>query len=372
MLDRASSALGRIRRSQTQAHGDARDRVGAILSSAKYAKAIQDRIVTIRNGRFVIPIKAEFAGALPSIVHDTSASGQTLFVEPLAALEANNRVRTLQIEEEREIQRILESLSREVGAHAAQVDADVEVLAQVDLLAAKAEVSVKTESIVPELSEDAVLAIERGRHPLLGERAVAQSLHVDDQTRLLVISGPNMGGKTVALKMAGLFLAMTYAGMQIPAAAACVGRFERVLADIGDEQSVVANASTFSAHLERMREVLDGAGGRTLAIVDEIGGGTEPTAGAALAIAILERLLHVGGACRRLHAFRGAQAFCAFNGRRRQCERAVRSAQLRADVRARRRDARTVAGISARAANGNRSSDRRARRNAARAARARL
>lgn len=294
VLDRASHALGRIRRHLAQAQAEARDRLGSILASAKYAKAIQDRIVTIRNGRFVIPIKAEFSGTLPGIVHDTSSSGQTLFVEPLPALEANNRVRTLQIDEEREVQRILDALSREVGARADAIEANIEMLAQLDLLAAKAAVAQRFGGVVPELSDEAILAIDRGRHPLLGERAVPQSLAVDDATRLLVISGPNMGGKTVALKMAGLFVAMTYCGMQIPAGAIRVGRFERVVADIGDEQSLAANTSTFSAHLERMREMLDGANARTLLIVDEIGGGTEPSAGAALAIAMLERLLTLG------------------------------------------------------------------------------
>jgi DNA mismatch repair protein MutS2 len=294
VLDRASPALGRIRRSFVQAQADARDRVNSILNSAKHAKTIQDRIVTIRNGRFVIPIKAEASGSLPGIVHDTSASGQTLFVEPLAALEANNRVRTLQIEEEREVQRILEGLSRDVGRHAAEIEANIEVLAAIDVLVAKAEVARRSDSVAPELSEAAEIAIDRGRHPLLGDRAVPQSLHVDEATRVLVISGPNMGGKTVALKMAGLFVVMSYCGMQIPAARARIGRFERLVADIGDEQSLVANTSTFSAHLQRMREIVDGADARTLAIVDEIGGGTEPSAGAALARAMIEMLLDSG------------------------------------------------------------------------------
>ena len=159
-----------------QAQGEARDRISSILNGAKYAKAIQDRVVTIRDGRFVIPIKAEFAGRLPSIVHDTSSSGQTLFVEPLAALETNNRVRTLQIEEEREVQRILQALSGRVGAHAAQIEANVEMLATLDLLAAKAELARRSGGVAPELSDEPSLIVDNGRHPLLDERAVPQSL----------------------------------------------------------------------------------------------------------------------------------------------------------------------------------------------------
>ncbi|MEO6836286.1 MAG: Smr/MutS family protein [Candidatus Tumulicola sp.] len=295
VLDRASPALGRIRRNLSQAHVDARDRVGAILKSARYAKAIQDTVVTIREGRFVVPVKAEFSGEFPGIVHDTSSSGQTLFIEPLAALDANNRVRTLRIEEEREIQRILEEFSRRVGADANAIERNVDILAALDLLVAKAEVARAMDAIEAELSEEPTIAVRRGRHPLLGDRAVPQSLVLDETTRVLVISGPNMGGKTVALKMVGLFVAMTYCGMQIPAASGTtIGRFERLVADIGDDQSIAANASTFSAHLQRMRSMLETADGRTLVIVDEIGGGTEPSAGAALAIAMLERLLERG------------------------------------------------------------------------------
>ena len=242
-----------------------------------------------------MPVKAEFSGEFPGIVHDTSASGQTLFVEPLSTLDANNRVRTLRIEEEREVQRILEEFSGRVGADAAAIERNVDILAAVDLLVAKAEVARAMDAIAPELSDEPVVVVYRGRHPLLGGRAVPQSLEVGEATRLLVISGPNMGGKTVALKMVGLFVAMTYCGMQLPAGiGTTIGRFDRVVADIGDEQSIAANASTFSAHLQRMREMLADAGGRTLVIVDEIGGGTEPSAGAALAIAILERLLECG------------------------------------------------------------------------------
>jgi DNA mismatch repair protein MutS2 len=297
VLDRASPALGRIRRSLNQAQVDARDRVAAILRSAKYAKAIQDNIVTIREGRFVVPIKAEFSGILPGIVHDTSSSGQTLFVEPLAALDMNNRLRTLRIEEEREVQRILEELSRCVGDRAGQIETNVTMLAAIDLLVAKANVARGMDAVEPDLSDAPEIRVERGRHPLLGERAVPQTLVLDAETRVVVISGPNMGGKSVALKMVGLFVAMTYCGMQLPAGMGTrIGRFDHVLADIGDEQSIAANTSTFSAHLARMRELLASAGERTLALIDEIGGGTEPSAGAALAIAMLERLLEAGSA----------------------------------------------------------------------------
>lgn len=295
VLDRASHALGKIRRNLVQAQAEARDRISSILNGAKYAKAIQDRVVTLREGRFVIPIKAEFAGTLPGIVHDTSSSGQTLFIEPLAALESNNRVRTLQLEEEREVQRILQALSANTGSQAGAIEVNVDILGRLDVLAAKAELARSWDAMMPELSDEPYIAIDRGRHPLLDARAVPQSLTLDDATRLLVISGPNMGGKTVALKMTGLFVVLTYCGMQLPAGTQTrVGHFGRVVADIGDEQSLAADASSFSAHLQRMREILDVAGPKTLAIVDEIGGGTEPNAGAALAVAMLERLLQRG------------------------------------------------------------------------------
>jgi DNA mismatch repair protein MutS2 len=295
VLDRASPALGRLRRTLSQAQAEARDRISAILKSPKYAKAIQDSVVTIREGRFVIPVKAEFSGMLPGIVHDTSASGQTLFVEPLAALETNNRVRTLRIEEEREVERILEELSRAIARVADAIEANLDMLAAIDLLVAKAHVAQTMDAVTPELSEAPLIRIERGRHPLLGSRAVPQSLQLDDATRLLVISGPNMGGKSVALKMVGLMVVMTYCGLQVPALlGTIIGRFECVICDIGDEQSIAANTSTFSAHLQRVREMLERAGGRTLVLIDEIGGGTEPTAGAALAIAMLQHLLECG------------------------------------------------------------------------------
>ena len=295
VLDRASPALTRIRKNLQSAQREARDRVSALLRSPKYARAIQDSVVTIRDGRFVVPVKTEFSADVPGIVHDTSSSGQTVFVEPLAALETNNRVRTLQIDEEREVGRVLAQLSAQAGAQSPQIEANVEMLAQLDVLAAKANIAQAMDARAPELTEESGVSVQSGRHPLLGDRAVPQSLTLDENTRVLVISGPNMGGKTVALKMVGLFVLMTYAGMQVPAADGTrIGRFDCVFADIGDEQSIAANTSTFSAHLARMRDILARAGPRSLVLVDEIGGGTEPGSGAALAVAMLERLLAVG------------------------------------------------------------------------------
>ncbi|MDP9018568.1 MAG: hypothetical protein M3N19_09625, partial [Candidatus Eremiobacteraeota bacterium] len=294
VLDRASPALARIRRSLINSQNDARDKVSAMLRSAKYANAIQDAVVTIREGRFVVPIKAEFSGEFPGIVHDTSSSGQTLFVEPLAALETNNRLRTLRLEEEREVARILKELSGRVASEASQIEINIEMLATLDMLVAKARLSLSMHAVEPELSSDSIVEIHSGRHPLLGARAIPQSVAFGGDARIVVISGPNMGGKTVALKMVGLFVAMTYCGLQVPAEAGTrIGCFERIFTDIGDEQSIVENASTFSAHLQRMREIVEHANARALVLVDEIGGGTEPSAGAALAIAILERLLAV-------------------------------------------------------------------------------
>lgn len=294
VLDRASPALARIRRGMVQAQDDARDRAAAIVRSARYARAIQDAIVTVRDGRYVVPVKAEFQGEIQGIVHDTSSSGQTLFVEPLETLEANNRLRALQVQEQAEIARILAELSGLVGREAEQVAVDVDVYVELDLAAARARVADRMDAVAPELVEEAVVELVEARHPLLDERAVPQSVKLGDETRILIVSGPNMGGKTVTLKLVGLAVTMTACGLHVPAQAATIGRFARVCTDIGDEQSIAQNASTFSAHLRRLAEIVDVADDRTLILIDEIGSGTEPNAGAALAVALLERFLERG------------------------------------------------------------------------------
>ncbi len=295
VLDRASPALGRIRRGIVAAHEQAREKCQSILRSAAFVNAVQEPIVTTRAGRFVVPIKADFAGSVPGVVHDTSSSGQTVFVEPLAALEVNNRVRTLRIEEEREVARVLAELSRLVGASATQLETNLEILAALDLCLARARVALRMDAVPPVVADGAEIDVRDGRHPLLGERAVAQSLRLGDDVRFIVISGPNMGGKTVTLKLAGLFVAMTYCGLQVPAAeGTVVGRFDRLWAEIGDDQSIAENTSTFSAHLARLREIVAGAGSRSLVLIDEIASGTEPAAGSALAVAVIEHLLAAG------------------------------------------------------------------------------
>ncbi len=295
VLDRASPALARIRRNAVHAQDDARDRCASILRSPKYAKAIQDAIVTVRENRFVIPIKAEFAGSVPGVVHDTSSSGHTLFIEPLDALDVNNRLRTLRIEEEREVARILAELSELVGSRAARAEANLEVLSDIDLVLARVRVARRMDAIAPTIVDGPQIDVRVGRHPLLGDRAVPQSLALDDDVRFIIISGPNMGGKTVALKLLGLFVAMTYCGMHVPAAeGTTVGSFAYLGCDIGDEQSIAENASTFSAHLRRLRTIVRSAGAHSLVLVDEIASGTEPASSAALATAVLERLLGAG------------------------------------------------------------------------------
>ena len=242
----------------------------------------------------MIPVKAEFAGEFPGIVHDTSATGATLFVEPLETLETNNRVRALRAQEEHEVARILAELSALTGAEATQIRTNVAIYVDLDLALARAAVADRMNAVAPVIVDAATIDVHDGRHPLLDDRAVPQSITLDDDVRITIISGPNMGGKTVALKMVGLFVAMAGCGMHVPAVTATIGRFTRIFTDIGDDQSIAQNTSTFSAHLGRLAEIVSQADARSLILIDEIGSGTEPNAGAALAVALLERFLEVG------------------------------------------------------------------------------
>ncbi|MBV9577558.1 MAG: endonuclease MutS2, partial [Chloroflexi bacterium] len=301
VLDSASPALARIRVELRGAHDRIVTRMREIMSSAPFRDAVQDPVVTQRNGRYVIPVRAEFRGQVPGIVHDQSASGATLFVEPLAVVEMANRWRTLILDEEREIERILRALSQEVGEQSDELSRSVDGLAQLDLARAAAALADQQRGTAPELvslplpAGQPVLRLVSARHPLLSGRVVPISLELGGDFDVLLITGPNTGGKTVALKTAGLLSLMAQAGLFIPADEGCrVAVFERVDADIGDEQSLQQSLSTFSSHISRIVRMLRDADSCSLILLDELGAGTDPQEGAAIARALLDFLRERG------------------------------------------------------------------------------
>ncbi len=289
IADAASSELSDIRRKMRAAAARVRDSLQKIISAPSMAKFLQDPIITTRSDRFVVPVKAEHKGSVPGLVHDVSASGATLFVEPMAAVKANNEIRELKAREKAEIERILAELSAECAAHREDIDADYAVLVQLDVIFAKAKLSFKLDCGEPELSEKGV-RLRRARHPLLEKsKAVPIDVELGEDYDTLVITGPNTGGKTVTLKTLGLLCLMAQCGLHIPAAEGSrVPVFRSILADIGDEQSIEQSLSTFSSHMVNIVGVLGECGDDTLLLFDELGAGTDPVEGAALAIAILE------------------------------------------------------------------------------------
>jgi DNA mismatch repair protein MutS2 len=301
VLDSASPALGRIRAELRGAHDRLVARLREIMAAPPFRDVVQDPVVTQRAGRYVIPVRAESRGTVPGIVHDQSASGATLFVEPLAVVEMGNRWRTLLLEEEQEIQRILRALSQEVGEQAETLTASVEGLAQLDLARAAAGLAEHQRSTAPELvalprpAGQVVLKLVNARHPLLSGRVVPISFDVGGDFDLLLITGPNTGGKTVALKTAGLLSVMAQAGLFVPAdEGSVVAVFDRVQADIGDEQSLQQSLSTFSSHISRIVQMLQNADSCSLILLDELGAGTDPQEGAAIARALLDFLRERG------------------------------------------------------------------------------
>jgi DNA mismatch repair protein MutS2 len=298
VLDSASPALGRIRTELRGAHDRLVTRLRELMSSAQFRDAVQDPVVTQRAGRYVIPVRAEFRGSVPGIVHDQSASGATLFVEPLAVVEMGNRWRTLRLDEEREVERILAALSMAVGQDAEALTRSVEGLAQIDLARASAGLAEQQRGTAPELvrvprpAGQPVLKLNRARHPLLRGSVVPITLELGGDFDVLLITGPNTGGKTVALKTAGLLSLMAMAGLFVPAdEGSLVAVFERVQADIGDEQSLQQSLSTFSGHVSRIVRMLRDADSCSLILLDELGAGTDPREGAALARALLDFLI---------------------------------------------------------------------------------
>jgi DNA mismatch repair protein MutS2 len=301
VLDSASPALGRIRAELRGAHDRLVTRLREIMGSAPYRDVVQDPVVTQRNGRYVIPIRAESRGQVAGIVHDQSASGATIFVEPLAVVEMANRWRTLILEEEREVERILRALSQEVGEQAEQLISSVEGLAQIDLARAAGGLAEQQRATAPELvglprpAGQPVIKLIKARHPLIKGAVVPITLELGGDFDLLLITGPNTGGKTVALKTAGLLSLMAQAGLFIPAdEGSLVAVFERVQADIGDEQSLEQSLSTFSSHISRIVRMLRDADSCSLILLDELGAGTDPQEGAAIARALLDFLRERG------------------------------------------------------------------------------
>ena len=295
LADAASSELARLRRQQRALAEEIRRRVDEIVRSPNTAKLLSEELVTMRSGRYVVPVRAEFAGQVPGVVHAQSASGATVFIEPMVCVEANNRLRGLEAAEERETQRVLAELSLSVAEAAEALLANGVLIAQLDAIGARGRWAREVRALSPALVDTQTIRIVAGRHPLLRRTAVPLDAAVGIDADAVIISGPNMGGKTVVLKTIGLFCLLAYAGVPLPASAGTeIGSFDHIACAIGDEQSIANDLSSFSAHLGALKEAQARAGPRSLVLVDEIGNGTEPGAGAALAQAFIESLLGAG------------------------------------------------------------------------------
>ena len=290
IADTASSELADIRRKMRLAASKGRQILQRIISSPSYAKVLQEALITQRDGRFVVPVKAECKGSMPGLVHDVSSSGATLFVEPMGVVQANNELKELEAREKKEIDRILRQLSAACAGSMENILWDYDILVHLDVIFARAQLSYQLNASRPEVRRRGGVALRRARHPLLDQaKAVPITVELGEQFDTLVITGPNTGGKTVTLKTIGLLCLMAQCGLHIPAdSGSAVRVFHRVLADVGDEQSIEQSLSTFSAHLSNIVQILREVDDKSLLLFDELGAGTDPVEGAALAIAIIE------------------------------------------------------------------------------------
>ena len=296
IADSASSALADIRRHIRVQSSKIRESLQKIISSPTYSKALRESIVTIRSGRFVVPVKSECKNDIPGLVHDVSASGSTFFVEPMQAVNANNELRELQVKEQAEIERILAELSAEAALYQDPINHNYQMLVTIDSIFARAKLSYAMHAMEPEIRTDGQLELKSARHPLIGKKTVVPiSVRLGSDFDTLVITGPNTGGKTVTLKTIGLLTLMAECGLHIPAEdGSYISTFDMVLADIGDEQSIEQSLSTFSAHMKNIVEIVAVCDSRSLVLFDELGAGTDPAEGAALAMALIDFCRRMG------------------------------------------------------------------------------
>lgn len=294
--DAASAELAAIRRKINRAGMQLRETLDKMIKSKTIQQYLQESNVTIRDGRFVLPVKSEYRGQMSGLIHDTSATGQTIFIEPMSVVEANNDIRLLEAKEQEEIERIIHQLCRDCGEYADVLAENYKVCTELNLYFAKSNLAAKLNCSLPEITDDGKMHLKKARHPLISkDKAVPVEISLGENYQSLIITGPNTGGKTVTLKTAGLLAAMTMCGLLIPVAdGSRISVYDHILADIGDSQSIEQNLSTFSSHTNKVIEILKTADEQSLVLLDELGSGTDPVEGAALAISVIRRLMESG------------------------------------------------------------------------------